>query len=58
LVFEEIGPPFLTTTYAYAVRGSMPTSDVDAWSGGSGLSDVLADPEFVHLIGADSMPCS
>jgi hypothetical protein len=58
LVFEEIGPPYLSTTYAYAVRGSMPASEEDAWSGGYGLSDVLADPEFVHLMGADTVPCS
>lgn len=57
LVFEEIGPPFLGTAYAYAVRGSMPTSLDDAWGGGYGLSSVLDDAEFIHTMGTDTAPC-
>ena len=57
LVFEEIGPPFFATTYAYAVRGSMPTSPDDGWSAGTGMRSVLDDPEFVHLMGDDTVVC-
>ena len=57
LVFEEIGPPIGTTTYAYAVRGSMPTSPDDGWGGGYGVRSVLDDPEFIHLMGDDTVVC-
>lgn len=57
LVFEEIGRPFFATTYAYAVRGSMPTSPDDGWGGGYGMTSVLDDPEFIHLLGDDTTAC-
>ena len=58
LVFEEIGRPFFLTTYAYTVRGSMPTSADDGWgNGGTGLRAVLDDSEFIHLMGDDTVVC-
>jgi hypothetical protein len=57
LVFEEIGRPVGSTTYAYAVRGSMPTSPDDGWGGGYGVRSVLDDPEFIHLMGDDTVVC-
>lgn len=57
LVFEEIGRPFFVTTYAYAVRGSMPTSPDVAWGAGTGLPSVLDNPEFIHLMGPDTVVC-
>ena len=57
LVFEEIGPPYLLRTFAYAVRGSMPTSLDDSWAGGYGLTTVLDDPEFIHAMGSDTVTC-
>ena len=55
LVFEEIGPPIGTTTFAYAVRGSMPTSPDDGWGAGTGKRSVLDDPEFIHVMGDDTV---
>ena len=57
LVFEEIGRPIGSTTYAYAVRGSMPTSPDDGWGGGYGVRSVPDDPEFIHLMGDDTVVC-
>jgi hypothetical protein len=57
LVFEEIGRPFFLTTYAYAVRGSMPTSPDDSWGGGYGMASVLDDSEFIHDMGPDHVAC-
>ena len=57
LVFEEIGRPFFATTYAYAVRGSMPTSPDDGWGGGTGKTSVVDDPEFIHIMGDDTVAC-
>ena len=57
LVFEEIGPPIGTTTYAYAVRGSMPSSPDDDWGGGTGQTSVLDNPEFIHSMGTDAVAC-
>jgi hypothetical protein len=58
LIFEELRPPYLTNTYAYTSRGSMPASQDDGWgSGGYSMSSVLDDPEFIHLMGDDTVPC-
>ena len=57
LVFEEIGRPFFATTYAYAVRSSMPTSVHDGWAGGTGQTSVLDDPEFILLMGDVTVAC-
>lgn len=57
LVFEEIGRPFFATTYAYAVRGSIPTSPDDGWGGVTGMRSVIDDPEFIHLMGDDTVAC-
>ena len=36
----------------------MPTGTDDAWSGGIGVpGPVLADDEFIHLMGPDTGPC-
>lgn len=57
LVFEEIRLLVPLRTYAYAVRGTMPASDDDGWSGGTGLLSALDDPEFVRLMGSDTFVC-
>lgn len=57
LVFEEWRPPYLGVTYAYAIRGSMPTSAGDAWGGGFGVTSLSTDDEFVSQMGADSFRC-
>jgi hypothetical protein len=57
LVFEEWRPPYLRVTYAYAIRGSMPTSADDAWGGGFGVASLSTDDEFVFQMGADSVRC-
>ena len=45
-------------TWAYAVSGSMPTSVDDPWAvGHAGDPSVLDDPEFIHLMGADTFAC-
>ena len=57
-IFEELLLPQPTTTYAYVVRGSMPTSPDDGWgNGGYGVRSVLDDPEFIHLMGDDTVVC-
>jgi hypothetical protein len=58
LIFEEHRPPYTERRFAYAVRGSTPTSDAGSWSGGWGIiGSVLDDEEFVHLMGQDPPPC-
>jgi hypothetical protein len=58
LIFEEHRPPYAESRYAYAVRGSMPTAVDDAWAGGFRVpGPVVADPEFIHLMGPDPGPC-
>ena len=57
LVFEEIGRPVGSTTYALRIRGSMPTSPDDGWGGGYGVRSVLDDPEFIYLMGDDTVVC-
>ncbi len=57
LVFEELRPPYLTRTYAYVARRAMPTSVDDGWSGGYGMSSVADDPEFVRIMGSDTVAC-
>lgn len=56
LLFEEIRP-LLPRRYAYAGRGSEPTSSDDDWAGGTGLVSVLDDAEFVLLMGSDTFAC-
>lgn len=57
LIFEEIRPLLPWRTYAYAVRGSMPTASDADWGGGTGLTSVLDDPEFVRSMGSDTFAC-
>jgi hypothetical protein len=58
LIFEEHRPPYTESRFAYASRGSMPTSADDSWGGGHGITGpVLEDDEFVHLMGQDPQPC-
>lgn len=57
LVFEEIRPLLPLRTYAVAWRGSMPSSSDDAWGGGTGMPSVLGDPEFIHIMGTDTVAC-
>ena len=57
LVFEEWRPPYLDVTYAYALRGSMPTSSDDSWGGGFGVKSLTTDDEFTFQMGADSVAC-
>lgn len=56
LIYEEIRP-LLPRTFAYAARGSMPTSTTDSWAGGTGMVTVLDDPEFTRLMGPQSGAC-
>jgi hypothetical protein len=57
LIFREYRPPYLSDTYAYAVRGSPPTSSDDSWVGGYGLRSIEADPELERLLGSDTVAC-
>jgi len=57
LIFEEMRPLFPWRTYAVAWGGSMPTSIDDGWGGGTGLTSVLDDSEFVHVMGTDTVLC-
>lgn len=58
LIFEEHRPPYTERRFAYAARGSMPTSADESWGGGHGIAgSVLDDSEFVHLLGPDPAPC-
>ena len=59
LVFEEHRPPYVAHRWAYAVRGPGPVVDNAAWGGGYGITvPVVDDPEFIHLMGAESVPCT
>jgi hypothetical protein len=58
LIFEEHRPPYGETRYAYAIRGSMPTTADNAWGGGFRVpAPVERDAEFIHLMGTDPGPC-
>lgn len=58
LIFEEHRPPYTESRFAYAARGSMPTSAADSWSGGYGISgSVLDDDELIHLMGRNPPSC-
>jgi hypothetical protein len=58
LIFEEHRPPWTETRFAYTARGDMPTAPDDPWGGGLGIvGSVLADEEFIHLMGADPALC-
>jgi hypothetical protein len=56
LLFEEIRP-LLPRRYGYAIRGSMPTAVDDAWAGGTGLTSVIDDAEFIFQMGPDTFAC-
>lgn len=59
LIFEEHRPPYADKRFAYAARGSMPTSADEAWGGGYGIpGPVLGDDEFIHLMGRDPARCA
>ncbi|MHB8959864.1 MAG: hypothetical protein ACYDAN_09585 [Candidatus Limnocylindrales bacterium] len=59
LIFEEHRPPSTERRFAYAARGSMPSSADNAWSGGYGISgSVLDDDEFIHLLGPNPPVCA
>jgi hypothetical protein len=57
LIFEEWRPPYRSTTYAVAWRGSMPTSADGAWGGGIGMHRVYDDEEFVYQMGLNTVVC-
>lgn len=57
LIFEAFRPPYLFPSYAVAVRGSLPTSTDDSWAGAYGIRSVERDPEFIQLMGNDTVPC-
>jgi hypothetical protein len=57
LVFEAWRPPYLSKSWAFAVRGSMPTSADDGWGGGFGSQPADEGDEFQYQIGAGSVPC-
>lgn len=58
LIFEEHRPPYTESRFAYAARGSMPTSVDDSWGGGYGITgSVLDDEEFIHLVGQNPPSC-
>lgn len=58
LIFEEHRPPYAERRFAYAARGSMPSSADDSWGGGYGITgSVLDDDEFTHLLGPNPPVC-
>ncbi len=57
LVFEDWRFPYLNRTYAYAIRGSMPTTGDDGWGGGFGVKSLTTDDEFLYQMGPNSKPC-
>ena len=57
LIFEEYRPPYLVRSYAYAVRGSLPTTSDERWAGRYGLRSIEGDPELDRLLGRDTVAC-
>lgn len=55
IIFEQREPPYLNTSYAYAISGTWPPV---GWDGGVGIHDAAADPELAYFLGADEVPCS
>lgn len=59
LIFEEHRPPYLETSFGYALRGSVPTSPDDAWGGAHGIeSRAQVDAELRRELGPRAGPCA